>query len=159
MVKLTRKATTKIIDLVQAIKPGTSKNTSFDEAWDIIANYTDISIEMICDVNDNTFIKLYKGDNEIGRLELKNSFIREKGDWDWNIIYKEIIEYMMKNKFVKKPRLQKKVQSEPNNIYNKKQDPIDPDRKKKKMALYMKIRNWKKKGKDTTELEKEYNML
>lgn len=166
MAKLTKKATQKIIELVQSIKPGTGKNTSFDEAWDIISEYVGIEIKMTCDIKDNTIIVLYKEDKEIGRLNVNNSYIREKGDWDWNIIYKDIIEYMIKNKIVKKPRVQIKksnVATTANNIYNIKSNDGITDEvqqlKKKKSSLYQKIREWKKKGKDVSELEKEYNSI
>lgn len=165
MAKLTKKATQKIIELVQAIKPGTGKNTSFDEAWDIISEYVGIEIEMTCDIKDNTIIVLYKEDKEIGRLNINNSYIREKGDWDWNIIYKDIIEYMMKNKIVKKPKAKKSIVATAtnNNIYNIKSNDGITDEvqqlRKKKSSLYQKIREWKKKGKDVSELEKEYKLI
>lgn len=167
MAKLTKKATQKIIELVQAIKPGTGKNTSFDEAWEILAEYANIEADMLCDINDNTIIALYKGDKEVGRLNVNNSYIKDKGDWDWNIIYREVIEYMMKNKLVKKPRVQIKksnvATTTNNNIYNiKSNDGITDELqqlKKKKSSLYQKIREWKKKGKDVSELEKEYNSI
>lgn len=164
MAKLTKKATPKIIELVRAIDTGMGKNISFDEAWDIIGEYIGVEVEMVCNTNNVTTMVMYKGDDEIGKLSWNNVFIKENGDWDWNRIYKDAIEYMMKNKIVKKPRQSHPQKKTNNNIINKKstlneaQDNID-DLKKKKQSLYQKLRKWKMKGKDVTVLQKEYDNI
>lgn len=171
MGKLTKKATSKIIDLVQAIDHSMGKNISFDEAWEIISEYVGIEGDIYTTNSGVTKFTLYKGEDIVGTLEWNNDdvFMLDQGDWNWTKIFNDVIEYMMKNKLVKKPRSKSREHiSTSNKNYNIKtsdtpQTPstsMDIDElKRKKSSLYQKIREWGKKGKDVTELKVEYDNI
>lgn len=167
MRKLTKKATSKIIDLVQAIDHSMGKNISFDEAWEIISEYAGIEGDIYTANNGVTKFTLYKGEDIVGTLEWSNDdvFMLDQGDWNWTKIFNDVIEYMMKNKLVKKPRSKSKEHTTTSNKrYNIKTPTTPPtsnidELKRKKSSLYQKIREWSKKGKDVTELKAEYDNI
>lgn len=170
MGKLTKKATSKIIDLVQAIDHSMGKNISFDEAWEIISEYVGIEGDIYTANNGVTKFTLYKGEDIVGTLEWSNDdvFMLDQGDWNWTKIFNDVIDYMMKNKLVKKPRAKSKeyIPTSNKNYNIKTSDtPQQPptsnidELKRKKSSLYQKIREWNKKGKDVTELKAEYDNI
>ena len=107
--KESKKASAKIITLIQAINPKVSKNTSYNEAWEIISEYAGFEGDIKnSNKNSTTTFTLYKGEKIIKEFVWENAFKPLEGDWDWTLIFSEVIEYMMKNKLVKKPRKSKK---------------------------------------------------
>lgn len=117
MSKISKKASANIISLVQSIDPNASKLTSYDEAWDIISEYGGITGNLYTGKNkkqSKTKFELIKESNDsiIYTFEWDNKDVFADGDWDWTKIFKEVLEYLIKNKLVKKPR-KKKTQITP----------------------------------------------
>lgn len=168
MGKISKKIPEKLFGFVQSIKPNVSKNTSYDEAWQIIAEYFDIEGEIGTDHKGNTKFTIFKNDKEISSINIPNVFDKECGDWEWTILFKTTIEHLIKNKIIKKPRSSsnnvKNVSPTQNNIiYNKKSSSNNvytlDECKRLKSSLYQKIREWKNKGKDTSLLEEQYKQI
>ena len=117
MSKISKKASANIISLVQSIDPNASKLTSYDEAWDIISEYCDLTGNLYTQHNSKqsltTFDIIKESTNEtIHSIEWQNKEVFADGDWNWTKIFKEVLEYLIKNKLVKKPR-KKKTQITP----------------------------------------------
>jgi hypothetical protein len=188
MAKASKKASSSIISLVQAIDSSKSKLISYDEAWEVISEYTGIEggIYNSIKTNKTVFTLSIKSDDEdieIGKIEFDSKDVFLDGDWDWTVIFKTVIEYMIKNKLVKKPRTKKdgsksdgkyvlkrsktaqisKISAELTKSLPKEEKAVKSqdiqELRKKRFKLSCKISNWKKKGKDITQLEKEYNEL
>lgn len=188
MAKASKKASSSIISLVQAIDSSKSKLISYDEAWEVISEYTGIDggIYNSIKTNKTVFTLSIKSDDEdieISKIEFDSKDVFLDGDWDWTVIFKTVIEYMMKNKLVKKPRTKKdgsksdgkyvlkrsktaqisKISTELTKSLPKEEKAVKSqdiqELRKKRFKLSCKISNWKKKGKDITQLEKEYNEL
>ena len=109
--KISKKASTDIISFVKAIDPQASKLTSYDEAWEIIAEYGgligDLKTKSVRQGPTTTFTLYKENGSELKNIHefvWENKEVFDKGDWDWTIIYKEVCEYIIKNKLVKKPR-------------------------------------------------------
>ena len=112
MAKLSKKATADIISFVLAINPNHSKLTSYDEAWDIISEYGGITGNLYTGKNkkqSKTKFELIKESNDsiIYTFEWDNKDVFCDGDWDWTKIFREVIDYIIKNKVIKKPRKKK----------------------------------------------------
>lgn len=185
MEKISKKASANIISFVQSICPKASKLTSYNEAWDIISEYGGITGSLYTQHNKKhsitTFDIIKESNDEIlHSFSWRNEEVFSEGDWDWTKIFKEIIEYVLKNKIVKKPRSKKPSKPEQISKEIEKVNKLSPQKtntvksqentvkfdsmsvdelKRKKAALYGRIYDWKKKGKDATELIKEYNEL
>lgn len=114
--KLTKKASKEIVSLAQACNKSLTKNTSYDEAWEAIATYGNLTCTMALKrKEDKTFFNLIKItsnkkgeelEEQINEFSWPNSevYISNEGDWDWTKIYKDVLEWIVENKIVKKPR-------------------------------------------------------
>ena len=99
---------------ISAFKPGISKLTTYDEAWGILCEMTNITCSIgTIDTKKRaaTEIQLLYKDKEaaIHGWQLPNEDVWDgnEGDWNWTYIFKMLIEYVKKNKIVKKPRAKK----------------------------------------------------
>ncbi|MBR5296637.1 MAG: hypothetical protein IKU29_02060 [Parabacteroides sp.] len=155
---MSKKVTTKIYKLLEKLNPEQPKRTTFEEAWDIFSKEFGLDLDIYTDVKDVTVITLSRNEEELDTYTLTDVF--KNGDWDWDVILKMVMEDVIRKKYYKFKK-QKKFQ--------KKENPPTPKEessmltidviKKRKQQLYMKIRNWKAKGKSTKELELEYNEI
>ena len=175
--KLSKKASAKVWGVAAKFQPNLSKNTSYDEAWEIIA--TEGELEGEIDVNKwgQGKFTLYRGEEVLKVYELDVIF--RDGDWDWTTIYKTVCEDVVARRLYKKPKLSKKAQKQKDEEVarlaqerklkeeleeqamlkeQQKQPELEQTKEeldRLKFNLKMKIKNWTKKGKDVSELESE----
>lgn len=83
--------------------------------------------------------------------EERENFIPEPGGFNMEAIYRLCIEYLINNKYIKKPKNSSKIQAQ-------KVTELE-DLKKQRQRLVMKINAWKKRNKDTTELETQKSQI
>lgn len=153
MSKISKKASANIISLVQSIDPNASKLTSYDEAWDIISEYCDITGNLYTGKNkkqSKTKFELIKESNDsiIYTFEWDNKDVFADGDWDWTKIFKEVLEYLIKNKLVKKPRKKKtqitpqisKIDSNMNKLSSSKRNSVKSQENKVKSNSTSKVK-------------------
>jgi hypothetical protein len=167
MEKYTKKTSTRILKEVLKVKPNASKLTTHDQAFVILM--TEWDLELSVETKKTTICQLYRDGEVVYKWEFKDIF--KEGDWDWNVIYKTVLEDTIKNKLYKRPKLTKrqlKQKEEQKKLEEqKKQEPkIEPTPKidikelrKRRDNLSVKIWDWKKKGKDVVALEKELDDL
>lgn len=153
-----KKASTKAIAYCQGLTTETlGKSTTWEQLSDIIMTGFEISVDTKTPRDgDCTIIRLYKvgvetGDEIIETWCLPNSeiFFEKEGDWDWALVYKTVVEYLVKNlKKInggKKPRAKKKLKSQ-----------VDTKSLAKEVSE-LKARIKKSTGSDKKKLIKEYN--
>lgn len=106
----TKKIPTDIYNFVQAFKPDLPKNTPYHEAWAIISENKVLWFSLYAVINPKKIeIEIGSGDDHIASLYYDHDEIylpkaRYMDDFDWNFIYKEVFDYVIKNKLIKKPR-------------------------------------------------------
>lgn len=111
--KYTRKATARILKEILKFMPKIPGNTSLDQAFVILMDYWDMELSISLKYNQqNTKCQLYRDEETVKEWEFDNSivWIEKDGDWDWNIIYKDVLEDIIKLKLYKRPKLGKKAQ-------------------------------------------------
>ena len=96
--KISKKATVKIINLVQSIDPKRSKLTTFDEAWEVISEAWGLSGSLKSDNTTTTFALTTDQDTMLHKFTWDNKDVFCDGDWDWTKVFDEVIKYIMKNK-------------------------------------------------------------
>ena len=174
--KLSKKVSAKVWGVAAKFQPNLSKNTSYDEAWEIIAAEGELEGEIETSRFNQTKFILYRGEEQLKVYELGNIF--KDGDYDWTAIYKPVCEDVVARRLYKKPKLSKKAQKAKDEEIAKQVQvrKIKEEQEAKtlkeqqnysesylskeeldrlKFNLKMKIKNWTKKGKDISELEKE----
>lgn len=117
--KISKKATLKIIKVVQKIDPSKSKLTTFDEAWDIIATKYGFYGNLITKSKGDTIFELLLDDEantKIYQFNWPNDKVFECGDWDWSVIYKDVLEFIIKNKLFTKKKIDKFIKAHLNEL-------------------------------------------
>lgn len=162
--KLTKKASSRIYNVVIKFQPKASKLITYDEAWEVIANEGNLEGEVETKRNGDTKFILYKNDEIIHTYNLTGTFKPEIGDWDWTTIYKTVLEDVISRRLYKNAKKSKKKLEKPVSIekpLSKKEEKVIDikELRRQRDNLSVKIWDWKKKGKDVTELENKLHQL
>lgn len=97
--KLTKKANTYILNNVLKINPKSSKNTTYDQAYEILMENWNMEGSIETTRKNLTKFKLFKEDEIIKTYEWNNIF--NEGMWDFDIIFRTVLEDIIKNKLFK----------------------------------------------------------
>lgn len=178
MEKYTKKATAKIFAEVLKVDPKASKLTTLDQAYVILMTNWDMELSIYGSVNASTKVALFRDEEIVYEWEFEKAWMQNVGDFDWDTIYKITLEDIIKKKLYKRPKRSKRAQKKHDEEVAKaklergaqeKIEEIPPQKpepelsleelKKKRDRISVKLSNWKKKGKDVTELQKEYDEL
>ena len=108
MEKYTKKATAKIIAEVLKLNPKASKLTTLDQAFVILMEHWDMELGLMTKLNEPTIATLYKDEEVPMEWSFENAWDDKQGDYDWNRIYKEVLEDIIKKKLYKRPKTGKR---------------------------------------------------
>lgn len=170
MEKYTKKASARILKEVLKIDSKASGFTTLDQAFVTLMDHWDMYIDVV-NSNNTTVCTLYRDDDKPRTWNFKNAWDSKEGDWDWNTIYKTVLEDIIKERLYKRPKLGKramkkleeakklKAQQEatPTPVVEEKKSPkvsLD-DLRKKRGLISARISNAKKRGLPTSDLERE----
>lgn len=147
--------------------PNLNKSATWEDAWESCQKYG-FEVEIYDRVIPKTRPCRYsleiilsketdKGDNILQKFELTGEErmnytpLPTAGDFDLMMIYKLCVDFLIQNKYIKKPKNSCKIQAQKSATLE--------DLKKQRGRLAMKIHSWKKQNKDITELEKQRDTL
>ena len=167
--KYTKKATARILKEVLKVNPKASGFTTLDQAFVMLMDHWDLELGIesahVNKRSNNTVLTLYRDGDKVETWDTKKDLWDSKeGDFDWNFIYKLVLENIIRLRLYKRPKVSKRaakvVTPEPVEEVATKSEIVTPtstvsDLRKKRDTISVKIHGWKKKGKDVTELEKE----
>ena len=170
--KYTKKANAYIMNHLLKMNPKASKLTSFDGAYVYMMNEWNLDGDLELSKGIVSF-KIWRDDEVVETLTWPKvkAWIDKEMDFDWNLIYKDVLEKIIKNRLYKRPKLSKRAlkkkeeakqeaiieankEREAKELAKKKEEELVSMRKKKN-NLQQRIYDWKKKGKDPAELIKE----
>ena len=104
----TKKASTRIFKELEKINPKISPKTTFQQAFEILMTEWDLEMSVESTTNSTT-CNIYK-DNVIAHTfnwTRKESYNVRECDWDWNFIYKNVLEHIAKTRLYKRPKISK----------------------------------------------------
>lgn len=172
----TKKCNAYILAQVLKIEPKASKNTQLHEAFGILFEAWQFEADLYHSSENQTTFTIYRDDLKVEQWNLGNQWDEKNGDFNYNEIYKVVLEDIIKRRLFKRPKLGKKAQKEYDNkvaeakkkkviedttsteepvVIKIESEPSIEELKKKRDNLTCKIYNWKKKGKDASEMEQE----
>lgn len=176
MEKYTKKANAYIMKQVLKVNPKASGRTTFDQAYVMLMTEWGLEGDIVTTTTETTF-KIWR-DGEVCHTltwPREKSFNEKEGDWDWDLIYKDVLQVIIKDKLYKRPKIgkraaaklakEKEEEAKKARVEKEKKEAAEQlnldiaAAKKRKNNLSVKISDWKKKGKDTSELRKEWEML
>lgn len=176
MEKYTKKANAYIMKHVLKVDQKASGRTTFDQAYVMLMTEWDLEGDIVTTTTETIF-KVWR-DGEVCHTitwPRTKSFNEKEGDWDWDLIYKDVLEAIIKDKLYKRPKIGKRAAAKLTKEKEEEAKKAREEKEKKEAAeqlcidiaaakrrkdnLSVKISDWKKKGKDTSELRKELEML
>ena len=105
--KYTKKASARIIKEVQKFNPKASANTSYDQAF--VALMTEWDMELGIETSNGiTTCAVYRDGSVVYTCEFKDAWDDKTGDWDWNTIYRTVLEHIIKTRMYKRPKVSKR---------------------------------------------------
>lgn len=170
MEKYTKKATARILKEVLKVNPKASGFTTLDQAFIVLMDHWDMELGI-----DNDQCILYRDGDKVETRDFKNIWNEKEGDWDWNIIYKTVLEDVIKKRLYKRPKLGKRAlaklekekavaKAKEEKIQKQQQEAKDrqqhiEDLKRRKSNLIAKKSTFKRKGLDISTIENEIERI
>lgn len=108
-VRYTKKASARIIKEVQKINPKAPLSTTFDQAFVLLM--TEWDLELGIEKTDTfTTTTLYKDGNssELFKWPSKDAWSEKDCDFNWDFIYRNVLERIIKDKLYKRPKISKR---------------------------------------------------
>ena len=156
----TKKASTRIFKELEKINPKISPKTTFQQAFEILMTEWDLEMSVESTATSTT-CNIYK-DNEVAytfNWTKKESYNERECDWDWNFIYKNVLEHIAKTRMYKRPKISK---SELRRIEKEKAEAAKAAAKQAKLdekAAKLKAKEDAKKAKADAKAAKEQEKL
>ena len=113
--KYTKKASARILKEVLKFQPKSSVNTSYNQAFEILMEEWDLTLGIETHnktKNTDTICTLYKDDEIATTWTLQNIWDEKNMDWDWNTLYKTVMEDIIKRRLYKRPKTPKRLKKE-----------------------------------------------
>lgn len=109
MEKYTKKATARILKEVLKYREKASGNTTYDQAyvilmteWDMECGIEKTLVKTKCDIyRDKTIVHTFE-------WTIEESWVEKNRDWNWDFIYKTILEHIIKTRLYKRPKVSKR---------------------------------------------------
>lgn len=104
----TKKASTRIFKELEKINPKISPKTTYQQAYEMLMTEWDMEISVESD-SDSTVCSIYK-DGSVAHTfnwTRDESFNERDRDWDWNFIYRQVLEHIAKTRMYKRPKISK----------------------------------------------------
>lgn len=112
MAKISKKCTADILKHVQKIEPTISKNTTWDEAWDILSQAWEFEGDLSHTIKDKTVFTLYRDGLIVETYKLGDMWDEKVGDFNYTDIFRTVLENIIKRRLYKRAKLGKKAQKE-----------------------------------------------
>lgn len=105
---MSKKVSTKIWTLVNNIEPGTSKNLSWDQAWEKLCNWGGFEGGLETKADGTTLFDIWIDGSKITTINVANGWNEKERDWNWDQVYGQALDYIFDEGLIKKPRARRK---------------------------------------------------
>ena len=186
---MSKKINSKIWTLVNNVEPGVSKNISWEQAWEKLSDWGGFEGGVETKADGTTLFDIWIEGVKVKVLTIADGWNEKEGDWNWDQVFGQALDYIFDEGLIKKPRARRKdaktktikkavinrtktaqisKQTEEmsnsiaaqENAQNKRvfeaqwySEKNLTDMKKRLNNLSVKKSDWKKKGKDVSEIE------
>lgn len=109
MEKYTKRASARIIKEVLKYRESVSGNTTYDQAyvilmteWDMECGIEKTLVKTKCDIyRDKTIVHTFE-------WTIDESWVEKSRDFNWDFIYKTVLEHIIKTRLYKRPKVSKR---------------------------------------------------
>ena len=110
MAKISKKCTADILKHIQKIEPTISKNTTWDEAWNILSQEWEFEADLTHTIKEKTVFTLYRDGLLVETYKLGDMWDDKVGDFNYTDIFKSVLDNITKRRLYKRPKLGKRAQ-------------------------------------------------
>lgn len=103
-----KKVNTKIWTLVNNIEPGVSKNLTWSDAWEKLAEWGGFEGSVDTKADGSTVMDIWIDGMKIKSLPIKDGFNKKEMDWNWDQVFGQTLDYIFNEGLIKKPRARRK---------------------------------------------------
>ena len=108
--KISKKCTADIYKHVEKAVPGITKNTTWDEAWNILSAAWEFEADLVHTINEKTVFTLYRDGLLVETYKLGDMWDEAKGDFNYTDIFRTVLDNITKRRLYKRPKLGKHTQ-------------------------------------------------
>lgn len=115
MDKYTKRASSRIMKEALKFNPKLSGNTTFDQAFVLLMTNWDMELS-IETTKTGTKCSIYRVGEITYTFEwtIEESWSDKDRDWNWDFIYKTVLEHIIKTRMYKKPKAKRKTNTSKN---------------------------------------------
>lgn len=108
MEKYTKRASARIIKEILKYKDKVSGNTTYDQAYEILMTEWDLECGLVT-TRGQTKCDIYRDKEIVHTFEwsIDESWVDKFGDWNWDFVYKTVLEHIIKTRLYKRPKTKK----------------------------------------------------
>ena len=151
----TKKASTRIFKELEKINPKISPKTTYQQAFEILMTEWDLELSVESTTTD-TVVNIYKDNNVAHTFNWtkKESYNERDCEWDWNFIYKNVLEHIAKTRMYKRPKISKSELRKIEKAKAEAEKQAAKDAKAKAKQEAIKAKEEAKRAKELAKLEK-----
>ena len=107
--KYAKKASVRILKELAKLNDKVSARTTYQQAFDILMERWDLELSLAND-KETTTCCIYRDGTVVHTFDWKKSEVYDikDCDWDWNYVYKLVLEQCIKDKLYKRPKVSKR---------------------------------------------------
>ena len=105
---MSKKVSTKIWALVNNINPGTSKNLSWEQAWEKLSDWGGFEGGVETKADGTTLFDVWIEGVKVKVLTIVNGWNEKERDWNWDQVFGQALDYIFDEGLIKKPRARRK---------------------------------------------------
>ena len=103
----TKKCSSRIFKALQKIDSKLSPKTTFQQAFEILMEHWDLELSIETSEKITT-CTIHKDGEDVYNCEFNGVWDDKLGDWNLDLIYKTILEHIIKTKLYKRPKIGKR---------------------------------------------------
>ncbi len=103
----TKKCSSRIFKELQKIDSKISPKTTFQQAFEILMEYWDLELSIETSEKITT-CTIHKDGEDVYNCEFNDGWDDKLGDWNLDLIFKTILEHIIKTKLYKRPKIGKR---------------------------------------------------
>lgn len=131
-VKLSKKANAYVLNQVLKVEPKAPKTITYDQAFDILMEHWGLEATIETKRTNITLVKIFREDEVVKTYEYPNIF--RDGTWDWDLLFRDTLEDIIKKKVWKPVKKTRKKKEEPV-VEVKPKEPVKKQLKKSQAGM------------------------
>lgn len=103
-----KKVSVKYWSMANNITPGISKNATWSDVWEILAEWGGFEGGVDTKADGSTTMDVWIEGQKVKVLPIKDGWNEKERDWNWHEVFSQTLDYIFEEGLIKKPRARRK---------------------------------------------------